>query len=87
MNFLRQIGFARWLLSALGSVDLLLDKQELIRNKVLKTKGLCGSDTITLGRCDESHQLWEGKTRRGKWVRSIFCFGREVAESEGIPND
>jgi len=22
--------------------------------------------------CDESHQLWEGKTRRGKWVRSIF---------------
>jgi hypothetical protein len=29
-----------------GSIDLLIDKQELIRNKVLKAKGLCGSDTM-----------------------------------------
>ena len=28
------------------SIDLLIDKQELIRNKVLKAKGLCGSDTM-----------------------------------------
>jgi hypothetical protein len=34
------------ILYALGSVDLRLDKQELIRNKVLKAKGLCGSDTM-----------------------------------------
>ncbi len=37
-----------WLLYALGSVDFLLDKQELIRNKVLKAKGLCGSDTMNV---------------------------------------
>ena len=29
-----------------GSINLLIDKQELIRNKVLKAKGLCGSNTI-----------------------------------------
>jgi hypothetical protein len=34
------------LLSALGSIDLLIDKQELIRNKVLKANGLCGSNSM-----------------------------------------
>lgn len=29
-----------------GSINLLINKQELIRNKVLKAKGLCGSDTM-----------------------------------------
>jgi len=29
-----------------GSIDLLIDKQELIRNKVLKVNSLCGSDTM-----------------------------------------
>jgi len=29
-----------------GSIDLLIDKQELIRNKVLKVNGLCGCDTM-----------------------------------------
>jgi len=28
------------------TLDFLIDKQELIRNKVLKAKGLCGSDTM-----------------------------------------
>ncbi len=27
----------------MGSIDLLIDKQELTKNKVLKAKGLCGS--------------------------------------------
>ena len=31
---------------ALGAGDLLIDKQELIRNKVLKVNSLCGSDTM-----------------------------------------
>ncbi len=29
-----------------GSIDLLIDKQELIRNQVWKANGLCGSDTM-----------------------------------------
>jgi len=29
-----------------GSIDLLIDKQELIRNKVLKANSLYGSDTM-----------------------------------------
>jgi hypothetical protein len=29
-----------------GSIDLLIDKQELIRNKVLEANSLCGSDTM-----------------------------------------
>jgi len=29
-----------------GSIDLLIDKQELIRNKVLKVNSLYGSDTM-----------------------------------------
>lgn len=29
-----------------GSIDLLIDKQELVRNKVLKVNSLCGSDTM-----------------------------------------
>jgi len=29
-----------------GSIDLLIDKQELIRNKVMKANGLYGSDTM-----------------------------------------
>jgi hypothetical protein len=29
-----------------GSIDLLIDKQELTKNKVLKAKGLCGSDNM-----------------------------------------
>ena len=29
-----------------GSIDLLIDKQELIRNKVLKANGLCSIDTM-----------------------------------------
>jgi len=35
-----------WLFCALGSIDLLIDKQALIRNKVLKANGLCGSGTM-----------------------------------------
>jgi len=34
------------LFHALGAIDLLIDKQELIKNKVLKANGLCGSDTM-----------------------------------------
>ncbi len=30
----------------LMDIDFSIDKQELIRNKVLKANGLCGSDTI-----------------------------------------
>jgi len=37
-----------WLFCALGAIDLLIDKQELIRNKVMKAKGLCGSDTLVV---------------------------------------
>ena len=35
-----------------GSIDLLLDKQELVGNKVLKVNSLCGSDTmdVSVGR-------------------------------------
>ena len=33
-----------------GSIDLLIDKQKLTKNKVLNANGLCGSDTIKLGR-------------------------------------
>jgi hypothetical protein len=29
-----------------GSIDLLIDKRELAKNKVLKAKGLSGSDTM-----------------------------------------
>ena len=29
-----------------GSIDLLIDKQELTKNKVLKANGLCSSDTM-----------------------------------------
>ncbi len=29
-----------------GFIDLLLDKQELVRNKVLKANSLCGNDTM-----------------------------------------
>jgi hypothetical protein len=29
-----------------GSIDLLIDKQALIRNKVWKVNGLCGSGTM-----------------------------------------
>jgi len=35
-----------WLFCALRSFDLLIDKQELIRNKVLEANSLCGSDTM-----------------------------------------
>ena len=31
---------------ALEAIDLLIDKQELIRNKVLEANSLCGSDTM-----------------------------------------
>ena len=31
-----------------GSIDLLIDKQELTKNKVLKAKGVCGSDTMNV---------------------------------------
>jgi len=34
------------LFCALGSINLLIDNQELIKNKVLKANGLCGSDTM-----------------------------------------
>ena len=33
-----------------GSIDLLIDKQELTKNKALKANSLYGSDTIKLGR-------------------------------------
>jgi len=29
-----------------GSIDLLIDKQELTKNKLLKANGLCGSGTM-----------------------------------------
>lgn len=55
-----------WLFCALRSLDLLIDKQELIKKKVLKANGLCGSGTM--GRqCKASvrrqnlrisHQFW-----------------------------
>ena len=50
------------LFHALGSVDLLIDKQQLIRNKVFKANGLCGSNTINVS---VKHQF------KGK----IFGFG------------
>ncbi len=34
------------LFHAPGSIDLLIDKQELIRNKVLEANSLCSSDTM-----------------------------------------
>ena len=35
-----------WLFCTPGSLDLLIDKQELIKNKVLEANVLCGSDII-----------------------------------------
>ena len=46
-----------WIFCALGSLDLLIDKQELIRNKVLKVNGLCGSDTMDVS----ARRQFEGK--------------------------
>ena len=43
------VGFAKQkllILYAREFKELLIDKQELIRNTVLKTNGLCGSDTM-----------------------------------------
>ncbi len=34
------------LFCALGAIDLLIDKQELIRNEVMKANSLYGSDTM-----------------------------------------
>jgi len=34
---------------ALGSIDLLIDKHELVRNKVSKARGLSGSHTMDVG--------------------------------------
>ncbi len=42
----RTVPLTLWLLYELGSVEFLLDKQELIRNKVLKANGLCRSHTV-----------------------------------------
>jgi len=42
----RSVRHPLYLLWILGSIDILIDKQELIRNKVLKANGLCGSDTM-----------------------------------------
>ena len=47
-------------LEHLGSIDLLIDKQELIRNKVLKANGLCGSDTMNVS----VRRQFEGKIFR-----------------------
>jgi len=35
-----------------GSIDILIDKQELVGNKILKVNSLCGSDTmdVSVGR-------------------------------------
>ena len=40
------------LFCTLGSLDLLIDKQELVGNKILKVNSLCGSDTmdVSVGR-------------------------------------
>jgi hypothetical protein len=37
-----------WLFCALGSLDLLTDKQELTKNKVMKANSLYGSDTMNV---------------------------------------
>ena len=53
-----------WLFCAPGPLDLLIDKQELVRNKVLKVNSLCGSDTmdVSVGR------QFEGKIFRFRKV-------------------
>jgi hypothetical protein len=48
------------LFHALGAIDLLIDKQELVRNKVLKVNSLCGSDTIDVS----VRRQFEGKIFR-----------------------
>ena len=55
---------------ALGSIDLLIDKQELIRNKVLKANGLCGSDTMDV-------------SLRRQFESKIFGF-RKISEPLGF---
>lgn len=61
---------------ALGSLDLLIDKQDLVRNKVLKTNGLCGSDImdVSVGR------QFEGKIFgfRKKYERTELTDGTAV---------
>ena len=45
------------LFHALEAIDLLIDKQELIRNKVLKANGLCSSDTMDVSSKVKSSDL------------------------------
>ena len=42
----RSVRLPLCLLHALAAIDLLIDKQELIRNNVLIANGLCGSNTM-----------------------------------------
>jgi len=63
----RTVPHTLWLLYALGSVDLLIDKQELVRNKVLEANSLCGSDAMDVS----VRRQFEGK---------IFGF-RKIPES------
>ncbi len=44
----------------LGSLDFLIDKQELVRNKVLKVNSFCGSDTMDVS----VRRQFEGKIFR-----------------------
>ncbi len=61
-----------WLFCALGYLDLLIDKQELMSNKVLKANGLCWSDTmdVSVRRQFESKIFWF-------WPKNESCFSCE----------
>jgi len=60
------------LFSALGSIDLLIDKQELVRNKVLKVNSLCGSDTMDVS----VRRQFEGKIFRFRKKGEPLQFNR-----------
>jgi len=51
-----------------GSIDLLIDKQELVRNKVLKVNSLCGSDTMDVS----VRRQFEGKIFRFRKISEPF---------------
>ena len=72
-----------WLLYALGSLDLFIDKQELMSNVVLKANGLCWSDTMNVsvwlrfeGKIFGLHKSrqWDSKSWQLKRVVSSFLF-------------
>ena len=64
-------------------MDLLIDKQELIRNKVLKANDLCGSDTTDVS---VRHQF-EGKIFGLRKISEPFKSMATLSASPYVPLD